>query len=59
MGVERVEVLLAASVEALGPGIDPLLDRCVRDLFAKTANLQVSGLLGSRRAGILATMPPG
>jgi hypothetical protein len=40
VGVERVEVLLTAPVQAPRRGIDALLDGSVRDLFDQDANFQ-------------------
>jgi hypothetical protein len=42
VGVERIEVGLAAAVEATASGVDALLDGGVRNLFHQDANLQGS-----------------
>ena len=59
VGVEGIEVLLAAAVQAPRRRIDALLDGGVRDLFDQDANLQVwllrSGLNRVAAAGMLPT----
>ena len=45
VGVERVQVLLAAAVEAPRRGVDALLHRSVRDFFDQDADLQVRHLV--------------
>src|ERR671918_96183 len=59
VGVERVQVLLAAAIEPLGVRVDPLLDSGVRNLLYQTANLQLGpSFAPGEWAGTGSSFPP-
>jgi hypothetical protein len=51
VGVVRVEVLLSAAVHPTRGGVDPLLNRRVRDLFDEDADLHLEPPVANEASG--------